>query len=324
MSAHRHDPKRPEEATASLVDAVDAVRSNPAVHALLAEWLRRAIHQLPSVPAPTDWEAPALLWQGGSLVGVYPPAPLHLRDLLGIDRQKQQLVQNTRQFLAGLPANNVLLTGARGGGKSSLVRALLTEFAPLGLRLIEVGRDDLRQLPIVQEQIAHRPEKFIVYCDDLAFSSENEDYRALKSVLDGSVQSGAANLLIYATSNRRHLLPEYMDENQPVIREDASGRREIHPQEAIEEKVSLSDRFGLWLPFHRMDQDDYLAIVAHGLNAAHLNFDREAQAAALRWAATRGQRSGRAAAQFVRHWVGQQQLAKMDRDADEPPNGQNR
>jgi hypothetical protein len=283
---------------------------------LLSEWLSRSIAQLPPVPVPVDWQAMAYVWEGRQLRAVEAVRDISLNDLLGIDRQKQQIVQNTRQFLAGLPANNVLLTGARGGGKSSLIRALLHEFAPDGLRLIEVARDDLHQLPHIRNLIRTRPEKFIVYCDDLAFSSENEDYRALKSALDGSLQSGERNLLLYATSNRRHLLPEFMDENLPVVREDAAGRREIHPQEAIEEKVSLSDRFGLWLPFHSLDQDGYLAIVQHGLQQAGYSLTVVVQAEALRWAATRGQRSGRAAAQFVRHWVGQQQLAEHDQAED--------
>lgn len=295
---------------------------DPALIELWRQWLQRSIAQLPAVPVPVDWSAPALVWQQGQLHSVPLGASIGLDDLLGIDRQKQQIVQNTRQFLAGFPANNVLLTGARGAGKSSLVRALLHAYADSGLRLIEVSRDDLQHLPRIRALIAHRPERFIVYCDDLAFTDEGSDYRALKSALDGSVRSPDANLLIYATSNRRHLLPEFMDENLPVIRTDAGGRREIHPQETIEEKVSLSDRFGLWLPFHSLDQGGYLEIVQHGLAQAQMPWSDEVQAEALRWAATRGQRSGRSASQFVRHWVGMQRLAARDQAGESAPRGE--
>ncbi|HDV0703006.1 TPA: ATP-binding protein, partial [Acinetobacter baumannii] len=208
------------------------------------------------------------------------------------------------QFLNGLPANDVLLTGSRGTGKSSIVRALLTEYAPQGLRLIEIERDDLADLPKIQKIIQNRPEKYIVYCDDLAFNAEDENYRSLKSVLDGSLQSGSTNFIIYATSNRRHLLPEFMHENTPVTKVDVPQYTELHPQEAIEEKISLSDRFGLWLSFYPMDQNLYLEIVEHYLDKANMPFNDEVRAESLRWCQMRGQRSGRAAYQFSKHWIG--------------------
>ncbi len=259
---------------------------------------------LPPLPTPPDFEAPAFIWQNKSLISVYAKQPVALSDLLGIERQKQRIIQNTQQFLAGFPANDVLLTGARGTGKSSLIRGLLTDYQQQGLRVIEVARDDLAQLSLIRAMISGRPEKFIVYCDDLAFNAEDENYRALKSALDGSVQSNSGNVLIYATSNRRHLLPEFMHENQPLTRTDAAFKGEIHPQESVEEKVSLSDRFGLWLAFHPMDQDTYLEIVTHWLNKHNIPLDEIARAEALKWSLTRGQRSGRAAAQFARHWSG--------------------
>ena len=201
-----------------------------------------------------------------------------------------------------------MLTGSRGTGKSSIVRALLTEYSTQGLRLIEIERDDLSDLPKIQKLIADRNEKFIVYCDDLAFNAEDENYRSLKSVLDGSLQSGSSNFIIYATSNRRHLLPEFMHENTPIMRADVPQHKELHPQEAIEEKISLSDRFGLWLSFYPMDQNLYLEIVESYLNKANMELNTEARAEALRWCQARGQRSGRAAYQFSKHWIGSQQL----------------
>lgn len=191
------------------------------------------------------------------------------------------------------------------------MRALLTEYAEQGLRLIEIERDDLSELPEIQNLIAERPEKFIVYCDDLAFNAEDENYRSLKSVLDGSLQSGSSNFIIYATSNRRHLLPEFMHENTPVTRVDVPQYTELHPQEAIEEKISLSDRFGLWLSFYPMDQNLYLDIVQHYLAKAQISMDDMVRAEALRWCQARGQRSGRAAYQFSKHWVGSQQLKQL-------------
>jgi predicted AAA+ superfamily ATPase len=274
--------------------------------------IAQAQQALPPQPQPTDFSAPAYQWQHGALQPVYAPQPIHLSDLLGIDRQKQQTVQNTRQFLAGLPANDVLLTGARGSGKSSLIRALLTDFATEGLRVIEVARDDLADLAQIKALLAGRSERFIVYCDDLAFNAEDEHYRALKSLLDGSVQSGSAQILIYATSNRRHLLPEYQHENQPIVQHNPNGSVELRTQEVIDEKVSLSDRFGLWLSFHPMSQDLYLQIVTHWLQQSGITFDDTIRREALMWAMTRSQRSGRSAAQFARHWIGLTALAALD------------
>ncbi len=277
----------------------------------LEQLVAQAQRVLPPLPAAPDFSAPAFIWQHNGLISVYAKQPVALDDLLGIDRQKERITQNTRQFLAGFPANDVLLTGARGTGKSSLIRALLTDYQADGLRVIEVARDDLAHLSQIRALISGRPEKFIIYCDDLAFNAEDENYRALKSALDGSVQSNSGNVLIYATSNRRHLLPEFMHENQTITRTDAAFQGEIHPQEAVEEKVSLSDRFGLWLNFHPMDQDTYLAIVSHWLAKHQIMLDAEARAEALKWSLTRGQRSGRAGAQFARHWVGVKMMEKQ-------------
>ena len=268
-------------------------------------------HSLPELKQAPDFSSIAFKWQNQQLKAIHQPKVMYLDDLKGIERQKEKVIQNTLQFLNGLPANDVLLTGSRGTGKSSIVRALLTEYAEQGLRLIEIERDDLSDLPLIQQLIEGRPEKFIVYCDDLAFNAEDENYRSLKSVLDGSLQSGSTNFIIYATSNRRHLLPEFMHENTPVTRVDVPQYTELHPQEAIEEKISLSDRFGLWLSFYPMDQNLYLEIVEHYLVKANLNLSEFARAEALRWCQARGQRSGRAAYQFSKHWIGSQQLQAL-------------
>ncbi|WP_343597296.1 ATP-binding protein [Acinetobacter sp.] len=263
---------------------------------------------LPPAKTETDFSAPAYKWQKQQLKPIHQPKKIRLDDLKGIERQKQKVIQNTLQFLKGLPANDVLLTGSRGTGKSSIVRALLSEYADQGLRLIEIERDDLSDLPEIEKLIQGRPEKFIVYCDDLAFNAEDENYRSLKSVLDGSLESGNNNFIIYATSNRRHLLPEFMHENTPVTKVDVPQYTELHPQEAIEEKISLSDRFGLWLSFYPMDQGLYLDIVEHYLQKSDLALTDEARAEALRWCQSRGQRSGRAAYQFSKHWIGSTRL----------------
>ncbi|MDV2439108.1 ATP-binding protein [Acinetobacter gerneri] len=270
------------------------------------------LHQvLPEAKQETDFSAPAFRWQNKQLKALYHPKAMHLDDLKGIERQKAKILQNTEQFLHGLPANDILLTGSRGTGKSSIVRSLLTKYQDQGLRLIEIERDDLSDLPEIQKLIKDRPEKFIVYCDDLAFNAEDENYRSLKSVLDGSLQSGSSNFIIYATSNRRHLLPEFMHENTPVTRVDVPQYTELHPQEAIEEKISLSDRFGMWLSFYPMDQALYLEIVEHYLKKAEMPFTEEARAEALRWCQARGQRSGRAAYQFSKHWIGAEKLKTL-------------
>ena len=277
----------------------------------LSTVLQQLQQSLPELKQIPDFSAHAYKWQHGELKPIHQLRQMELADLKGIERQKEKVIQNTLQFLNGLPANDVLLTGSRGTGKSSIVRALLTEYADQGLRLIEIERDDLSDLPQIQQLIAERPEKFIVYCDDLAFNAEDENYRSLKSVLDGSLQSGSSNFVIYATSNRRHLLPEFMHENTPVTRVDVPQYTELHPQEAIEEKISLSDRFGLWLSFYPMDQQLYLDIVEHYIRKADLEYNDTVRAEALRWCQARGQRSGRAAYQFSKHWIGSQQLKML-------------
>ena len=281
----------------------------------LIERLSTVLEQLQNVlPEPkqsTDFSAPAFKWQNKQLKAIHQPKPILLEDLKGIERQMQIVLQNTEQFLKGLPANDVLLTGSRGTGKSSIVRALLSRYQNEGLRLIEIERDDLADLPEIQKLIQDRPEKFIVYCDDLAFNAEDENYRSLKSVLDGSLQSGSNNFIIYATSNRRHLLPEFMHENTPVTRVDVPQYTELHPQEAIEEKISLSDRFGLWLSFYPMDQNLYLEIVEHYLAKQNIQMTALVRAEALRWSQSRGQRSGRSAYQFSKHWIGSELLKTL-------------
>ena len=277
----------------------------------LSHVLQQLQQSLPALKQETDFSAIAFKWQDQQLIAIQQPRKIDLDDLKGIEKQKEKIIQNTLQFLNGLPANDVLLTGSRGTGKSSIVRALLTEYANQGLRLIEIERDDLSELPEIQKIIQHRPEKFIVYCDDLAFNAEDENYRSLKSVLDGSLQSGSSNFIIYATSNRRHLLPEFMHENTPVTRVDVPQYTELHPQEAIEEKISLSDRFGMWLSFYPMDQNLYLEIVEHYLQKAEMELTAEARAEALRWCQARGQRSGRVAYQFSKHWIGSAQLKQL-------------
>ena len=277
----------------------------------LSQVLSQLQQTLPALKQEPDFSAPAFKWQNQQFIPIFHPKKIELDDLKGIERQKAKVIQNTLQFLNGLPANDVLLTGSRGTGKSSIVRSILSQYQDQGLRLIEIERDDLSDLPKIQEIIKSRPEKFIVYCDDLAFNAEDENYRSLKSVLDGSLQSGSSNFIIYATSNRRHLLPEFMHENTPVTRVDVPQYTELHPQEAIEEKISLSDRFGLWLSFYPMDQALYLEIVAHYLAKSNMPMTDEVRAEALRWCQARGQRSGRAAYQFSKHWIGSQQLNQL-------------
>jgi predicted AAA+ superfamily ATPase len=264
----------------------------------------------PPAPAP-DWSAQAFRWRRrngrGHLEAVLHPHRIRLDDLCEVDEQKARIEQNTRQFVAERSANNVLLTGARGTGKSSLIKAVLHKFGPKGLRLIEVDKHDLNDLPEIVDLVAERPEHFIIFCDDLSFEAAEPGYKALKSVLDGSIAGMPDNLLVYATSNRRHLMPETMAENLQVTRSDNG---EIHPGETTEEKVSLSERFGLWLSFYPFDQDAYLAICEHWLSvfgvdqksavAARLDVRHEA----LQWALMRGARSGRVAWQFARDFAG--------------------
>jgi uncharacterized protein len=277
----------------------------------LSQVLDQLQQVLPETKQEPDFSAVAFRWHDQQLKAIYNPKAIHLDDLKGIERQKAKILQNTEQFLHGLPANDILLTGSRGTGKSSIVRSLLTQYSEQGLRLIEIERDDLSDLPEIQKIIQNRPEKFIVYCDDLAFNAEDENYRSLKSVLDGSLQSGSSNFVIYATSNRRHLLPEFMHENTPVTKVDVPQYKELHPQEAIEEKISLSDRFGMWLSFYPMDQNLYLEIVEHYLKKDAMPFGEEVRAEALRWCQARGQRSGRAAYQFSKHWIGAERLKSV-------------
>jgi len=264
---------------------------------------------LPQPLSAPDWGA-AVAWRyrrraGGGCVlePVRHVAALQLADLKEIEPQKERIRRNTEQFVAGKPANNVLLTGARGTGKSSLIKACLNAYAPRGLRLIEVDKGDLTDLPDIVEIVADRPEKFVVFCDDLSFDEGEPGYKALKSILDGSVAAATPNVLIYATSNRRHLLPEYMKENLSYTHTEDG---EVHPGEVVEEKISLSERFGLWVSFYPFSQDEYLAIAAQWL--AHFGAAPDAIAAArpeaLLWALERGSRSGRVAYQFARDYAG--------------------
>ncbi len=279
--------------------------------------LERLDQVLPPPPPPTDWKASvAFRWRtdghpgsrrnGGWLQPVRHVHRIKLSDLRGIDRQIERVEQNTRQFLAGEPANNVLLTGARGTGKSSLVKALLNKYAGKGLRLIEVEKSDLVDLPTIVDQVAGRPERFLLFCDDLTFHGAEEGYIALKVALDGSISTTSENLLIYATSNRRHLMPEYMAENL----ETKYVGDEIHPGETVEEKISLSERFGLWVSFYPFDQDEYLDIVGQWLKHFAASFSEQAKEEALQWALQRGSRSGRVAYQFARDWAGRHSKKK--------------
>jgi predicted AAA+ superfamily ATPase len=271
--------------------------------------MARLEQRLPPPRQHIDWDsAVAFRWRiqagQGSLCPVRHMAPIALSDLHHIGSQKQVIEQNTRQFVNGAPANNVLLTGARGTGKSSLIKACLHNFSAQGLRLIEVDKDDLADLPDIVDLVADRPERFIVFCDDLSFEEGERGYKALKVALDGSIAAQSNNVLIYATSNRRHLLPEKMSDNSTYQHGDDG---DLHPGETVEEKISLSERFGLWVSFYPFKQDDYLAIAAHWL--AHFGCTpSEVSAArgdALRWALQRGSRSGRVAWQFAKDYAGQ-------------------
>ncbi|HZH56937.1 DUF815 domain-containing protein [Yanghanlia caeni] len=261
---------------------------------------------LPPAPPPIDWQAHAFRWRKrgarGWLDAVRNVARIHLDDLQHIDRQKAVIDRNTRHFLEGKPANNVLMTGARGTGKSSLVKAMLAQYADQGLRLIEVDKSDLADLGDIVALVGERPERFIIFCDDLSFEEGEASYKELKSVLDGSVSAAGDNVLIYATSNRRHLMPEYMSENLGA-KHQSDG--EIHPGETVEEKISLSERFGLWLSFYPFRQDDYLDIVNHWLREHGCTAESidAARSEALQWALERGSRSGRVARQFARDWA---------------------
>lgn len=265
---------------------------------------------IPTLPSAPDWSALAWRWQAnkghGYLEAIPHPHAIQLGDLHNIDHQKSEIVRNTAQFVRGYTANNVLLTGARGTGKSSLVKALLSRFAKEGLRIVEVDKQDLVDLPQIVTLLRERDERFIVFCDDLSFEAGDAGYKALKVVLDGSVTVTSDNMLVYATSNRRHLIPEYMAENLETQHLDG----EIRPGDTVEEKTSLSDRFGIWLSFYSFDQDEYLVIAAQWLRHYGIQaFDEAISNAAVAWAHTRGSRSGRAAYQFARDFAGRQKLA---------------
>lgn len=275
------------------------------ITALLAQYLSERTTQ----PISIDADVLAYRWVGG-LHGKLIPIDVSfggdLADLLGIDGQKTKLIANTEQFLARLPANHVLMTGTRGSGKSSLIRALLKAYHHKGLRMIEVARDDLQHLDKIRQAIKTaaangNPNRYIIYCDDLAFNAQDENYRTLKSVLDGALDSEQNNLLVYATSNRRHLLPQLMKDNVSIYDGQTD---EVNPYETIDETVSLSDRFGIWLSFYPMNQMLYLDIVKHLLAKHHIRYDAVIEAEALKWASTRGGRSGRVAYQFSQHWAG--------------------
>jgi predicted AAA+ superfamily ATPase len=289
------------------------VGNDEALAALLARVegvLARVEAVLPPPPVPPDWKATAFRWRKrggrGYLQAVAHPHAIRIADLVAVDEQKRAIDANTRQFVTGLPANNVLLTGSRGTGKSSLVKAMLVKYAGKGLRVIEVDKSDLVDLPDIAEAVAGRRERFIVFCDDLTFDAGEPGYKALKVMLDGTVAAAAANMLIYATSNRRHLLPEYFSENL----ETKHVGEEVHPGESVEEKISLSERFGLWISFYPFSQDDYLAAVAgwldsFGVAAPKTPRDAEMRTRdALQYALHRGSRSGRVAWQFAKSYAG--------------------
>lgn len=255
-------------------------------------------------------EGIAFRWMGEGrqkpLSVIESPQALRLDDLIGIDHQKDTLNRNTRQFIEGFPANNALLWGSRGTGKSSLIRALLHEYSPKGLRIIEVSRANLRDLPTIQAIIRGRSERFVVYCDDLTFEADDQDYKALKAILEGSLDGQPENLLIYATSNRRHLVPEHHAENQAA----RWVNDELHQAESVEEKLSLSERFGIWLSFIPFNQDQYLAIVQYWLGCFGINdLSKDCREQALAYALLRGSRSGRVAHQFAMDFAGRQRLA---------------
>jgi len=274
---------------------------------------------LPPPPPTTDWKARAFRWrkrgQYGFLQAVYRPHVIRTGDLVAVDAQKRAIDRNTQQFVQGLPANNVLLTGSRGTGKSSLVKAMLVKYGGKGLRLIEVDKSDLVDLPDIVEQVTERPERFVVFCDDLSFDANEPGYKALKAIIDGTIAAPSTNVLIYATSNRRHLLPEYFSENL----ETRHVGDEVHPGESVEEKISLSERFGLWLSFYPFSQDDYLAAVLQWLEHQGVALPRDAaerqalERDAIQFSLQRGSRSGRVAWQFARDRAGAIALKHHDK-----------
>ncbi|WP_300724401.1 ATP-binding protein [Pseudomonas sp.] len=292
----------------------------------LSAFLERAESVLarlePLLPAPREsiqWDdCLAARWQregrSGYLMPLHVSLEMRLSDLIGVDNQRDQLGRNTHQFLEGLPANHALLWGSRGTGKSSLIRALLAEYAAAGLRLIEIERDHLGDLPRVVEQLQGLPQRFVLFCDDLSFEAGESDYRVLKSVLDGSLEQAPDNVLLYATSNRRHLVPEKESDNENW--KNIEG--ELHPNEAVEDKIALSDRFGLWLSFYPFTQDHFLSVVEHWITVlaakAGLQWQRDEalDILAVRWATGRGNRNGRCAYQFARYWVGLKLLEQLN------------
>jgi predicted AAA+ superfamily ATPase len=272
---------------------------------------------LPRAVEPIDWQTTwAANWRRHSFAGYLEPIEeiekTRLEDLVGIDRQKQVLEKNTRQFLRNYPANNVLLWGSRGTGKSSVVRALLNKYASQGLRIVQVDRNDLDFLPDIFTQIGRQPYRFILLCDDLSFEPNDPGYKILKSVLDGSVYASPKNVLIYVTSNRRHLLPEFHTDNLGA----KMVNNEIHHGESVEEKISLSDRFGLWLSFYVFKQDQYLEIVQKTIARICVEhevepcWDEDLAQAAIKWSHEKSKRCGRTALQFARHWLGQHMLER--------------
>jgi uncharacterized protein len=263
---------------------------------------------LPANAVPVDWSVTAWRWvvqqNKGSLQAIAHPHAIRLENIHFVNSQKAEIVRNTRQFLQGLPTNNVLLTGARGTGKSSLIKALLDEFSVKGLRLIEVEKHDLIHLAEIVSLVRNRPEKFIIFCDDLTFEANDAGYKALKVVLDGSIAHASENVLVYATSNRKNLMPEMMADNLPLRQTDG----EIRPNETMDEKVALAERFGLWLSFYVFDQDEYLVISENWLKSFNVPWDEAARQAALGFSHTRGMRSGRVAYQFARDYAGKLKL----------------
>ena len=271
----------------------------------LEQLVTRVETVLPAPLPPLDWSPSAFRWRclvngSGYLQAVKHPHRVDLSALKNIDAQKTAILRNTQQFVAGRSANNVLLTGARGTGKSTLIKAVWNAFAEQGLKIIEVDKTDLLHLAAIVDLVGERPEKFIIFCDDLSFEEGEITYKALKSVLDGSISAPTANMLFYATSNRRHLIPQKMRDNLDVSNEEG----EVRPSDTIEEKVSLSERFGLWLSFYPFSQDDYLAAAHYWVMELGGQWDKQAEVAALLWHRTRGARSGRVAWQFARDFVG--------------------
>lgn len=280
------------------------------------ELIARLLRVLPERDLP-DWQTSiAAIWRsdhlGGRFVAHQDVDEVLLDDLMNIDDQKRALIANTEQFIAGAPANNALLWGARGTGKSSLIHALLNRFHDRGLRLVEVDKASLASMPEIVMQLRDAPYRYVLFCDDLSFEADDASYKALKSALEGSFFRSSDNVLIYATSNRRHLLPEYMSDNQQAVMVDG----ELHQGEAVEEKISLSDRFGLWLSFYPFKQDAYLDVARHWVDSLGKRhglsglWSDDARAEALRWALARGVRNGRTAQYFARHWVGSAAVKK--------------